>query len=164
LREISKSSFSLIGSLWSTRFLKFGIVGSSGILVNLAILYLCQEFLLRGVEPRGARLSLSLSAAIFVATLNNFAWNRVWTWRDRKDRIGKHILIQAGQYYIACWFSILLQFLFTKILAHYVYYLAANLFAITIAALINYLVNDVWTFAAKRREKDDHARVDKDAR
>jgi putative flippase GtrA len=161
LREMSKSSFSLIGSLWSTRFLKFGIVGSSGIVVNFAVLYLCQEFLLRGVEPRDTRLSLSLSAAIFVATLNNFAWNRLWTWADRKDRIRKHILIQVGQYYIACWLSILLQFLFTKILAHYLYYLVANLFAIAIAALVNFLVNDVWTFAAKRREKDDHARVDK---
>jgi putative flippase GtrA len=157
---MSKFSFSPVGSLWSTRFLKFGIVGSSGILVNFAVLYLCQEFLFRGLAPRDTRLSLSLSAAIFVATLNNFAWNRLWTWRDRKDRIGKHILIQAGQYYIACWFSIFLQFLFTKILAHYVYYLVANLFAITIAALINFLVNDAWTFAAKRHEKDDKARLD----
>jgi putative flippase GtrA len=161
---MSKSSFSLIASLWTTRFLKFGLVGSSGILVNLAILYSCQEFLFRGLEPQGTRLSLSLSAAIFVATLNNFAWNRLWTWGDRKDQIGKHILIQLGQYFLACWLSILLQFVFTKILAHYLYYLAANLFAIAFAALVNFLVNDAWTFAAKRREKDDHALVDKDVR
>jgi putative flippase GtrA len=161
---MSKPSLSLIRSLWSTRFLKFGIVGSSGILVNLTVLYLCQEYLFRGLEPRGTRLSLSLAAAIFVATLNNFAWNRLWTWRDRKERIRKHILIQLGQYYLACWLSILLQFGFTKVLAHYLYYLVANLFAIVVAAMINFLVNDAWTFAVKRHEKDDPAGPDKDAR
>jgi dolichol-phosphate mannosyltransferase len=132
--------------------------------VNFAVLYLCQEFLFRGLEPRDTRLSLSLSVAIFVATLNNFTWNRLWTWRDRKDQIRKHILIQLGQYYLACWLSILLQFVFTKILVHYLHYLIANLFAIAIAALINFLVNDAWTFAVKRHEKGDQARSDEDAR
>jgi len=161
---MSKPSLSLLRSLWSTRFLKFGIVGSSGIFVNFAVLYLCQEFLFRALEPRDTRLSLSLAAAIFVATLNNFTWNRLWTWGDRKSRIRKHILIQLGQYFVACWLSIVLQFVFTKILAHYLHYLVANLFAIGIAALVNYLANDAWTFAVKGHEKDDPAELNKDRR
>jgi len=161
---MSKPSLSLLRSLWSTRFLKFGIVGSSGIFVNFAVLYLCQEFLFRPLEPRDARLSLSLGAAIFVATINNFTWNRLWTWADRKGRVRKHILIQLGQYFVACWLSIVLQFVFTEILAHYLHYLVANLFAIGIAALVNYFANDAWTFAVKGQGKNDPPGSNKDRR
>ena len=65
------------------RYLKFGLVGASGTVVNLAVLYLCQEWLLQGIEAT-QRLYASLVLAIALATLNNFFWNRLWTWSDRQ--------------------------------------------------------------------------------
>ena len=62
------------------RYAKFGIVGASGTVVNQAVLYLCQEFLLRGIDPPRERLYVSLALAMVVATVNNFCWNRLWTW------------------------------------------------------------------------------------
>ena len=68
------------------RLVKFGTVGLSGTAVNLFFLTLNQEILFKSVMPYEKRLQLSLSIAIFFATLNNYILNRAWTWRERKGR------------------------------------------------------------------------------
>lgn len=148
----------LIGWVLQHRFIKFGSVGFSGTLVNLGMLYVGQEYLFAGIEAEGTRLDLSLALAIFCATINNFTWNRIWTWADRKEDIKKHFLVQLGQYFVACWLAIVFQFFFTKILAAYMYYMVANLTSIVLASVINYLMNDFWTFAThKTRLHNDKA-------
>ncbi len=129
------------------RFLKFGTVGAFGVLVNLTFLYLGKEFLFTTIPWPKVSLNLSLALAIFCATVSNFLGNRHWTWRDRRQHhLDKSLVVQFGQYATACWVGIALQFLFTNILAVYLYYLAANLIAIVMASVFNYLVNDLWTF------------------
>jgi dolichol-phosphate mannosyltransferase len=132
------------------RFVKFGVVGFSGTLVNLAVLYICQEFFLVSVHPETRRLSYSLAAAIFLATINNFLWNRFWTWADRKGKTKHGFFVQMGQYFTASWLSIALQFAITKLAAQFTHYMAANVMAIVLAAVVTYLLNDVWTFRARR--------------
>jgi hypothetical protein len=78
------------------RLIKFGTVGFSGTLINLITLYLSQEYLFRGVESVERRLPLSLASAIFLATLNNFIWNRGWTWKDRKEQAGHEFFFPDG--------------------------------------------------------------------
>ena len=142
--------FPFIDSLLRHRFIKFGIVGLSGTIVNLVTLYLNQEFLLQSISPEDRRLSLSLAGAIFLATINNYLWNRYWTWSDRKGKTRHGFFFQMGQYFVASWLSIVLQFILTTFAAHYMHYLAANVLAIVFAAIVTYLLNDVWTFALKR--------------
>jgi dolichol-phosphate mannosyltransferase len=128
------------------RFVRFGLVGFSGTIVNLAVLYLCQEFLLSKVNPETRRLSYSLAAAIFLATINNFLWNRLWTWADRKGKTTHGFVVQMFQYFTASWLSIALQFIVTKLAAQLTHYMVANVAAIILAAVVTYLLNDVWTF------------------
>lgn len=129
------------------RFLKFGAVGAFGVLVNLTVLALGREFLFAAVPSPGFRLNFSLGLAILAATVSNFAGNRSWTWLDRQHHHrGKPLLLQFGQYALACWLGIALQFVFTNVLGVYLHYLAANLLAIALASTVNYLVNDIWTF------------------
>ncbi len=132
------------------RFVRFGSVGFSGTLINLGILYLGQEYLFKAVESDDMRLNLALSLAIFCATISNFTLNRMWTWADRKQELDKHFLFQLGQYFVACWLAIALQFLITKLLAAHVFYLVANFAAIALASIVNFLVNDYWTFGARK--------------
>ena len=135
------------------RFLKFGTVGASGTFVNLGVLYIGQEFLFRAIAQPEIRLNFSLAGAILVATINNFTWNRIWTWQDRPRNQGGSVLVQFGQYALACWVGILLQVVFTKILVVYLHYLVANLIAIVFASVFNFIVNDLWTF--RHRPTDD---------
>ena len=135
-----------VGWIFRHRFIKFGTVGGSGVPINLGVLYLGQEYLFTAIESPSMRLNVSLGLAIFCATVNNFTWNRLWTWEDRKRGSDKPLLLQFGQYTLACLFGILLQLAFTKILAAHVHYLLANFTAILAAGIFNYLVNDAWTF------------------
>ncbi len=130
--------------------MKFGTVGASGVVVNLSVLYLCQEFLFVAIQSPNMRLNVSLAAAIFCATVNNFFWNRAWTWRDRFHHPDKHLLLHFGQYALACWVGIVLQVLLTKLLVVYVYYIIANAAAIVLASGFNFLVNNFWTFRSHK--------------
>ena len=136
----------LVGSVLQHRFIKFGLVGFSGTIVNLLVLFLSQEHLFAGLRPEEIRLNCSLALAIFVATVHNFLWNRFWTWRDRKGKTRYRFLVQMGQYFLASWLSIALQFIATKIGAQFMHHLLANVIAIILAAVVTFLLNDVWTF------------------
>jgi putative flippase GtrA len=140
----------LVGWVLRHRFPRFAVVGASGTVVNLVVLYLGQEFLFRTIEPEGTRLNFSLSLAVFVATINNFTWNRLWTWHDRREHIRTPVVLQFAQYGVACWLGILLQFVITKLLVGHVHYLVANVVAIVIASVANFVVNDNWTFGRLR--------------
>ena len=138
----------LLGWLLRCRFVKFGTVGTSGVFVNLALLYISQEYLFAFVSSPGTRLNASLAVAIFCSTANNFAWNRMWTWGDRRKWYAKPLVLQFCQYALACWVGIALQVTITKLLvATGLYYLFSNLAAIALAGAFNFIANDLWTFS-----------------
>jgi putative flippase GtrA len=140
----------LVGRLLRHRFIKFGVVGASGTVVNVVVLYLAQEILFRAIEPPPLRLNVSLAVAIFFATINNFLLNRAWTWLDRREHVHTPLVLQFGQYTVACWLGIALQFALTHVFASHMHYLAANVLAIVIASVANFVVNDHWTFGRLR--------------
>jgi dolichol-phosphate mannosyltransferase len=141
----------LNGWLHRWRYLKFGLVGASGTVVNLLVLWLGQEFVFQGIEDSNERLYSSLALAIAVATLNNFAWNRIWTWNDRTDEWHASLIKQFARYAMASWLGTCVQYILTLALAQYVHYLAGNIAAIVVASVINYFANDWWTFKGQSR-------------
>ncbi|MDH4215424.1 MAG: GtrA family protein [Gallionella sp.] len=152
------------------RFIRFCTVGASGVVVNLGVLYLCQEYLFVAIGSPDMRLNVSLAVAIFCATINNFFWNRAWTWNDRIHHPDKHLVLHFGQYALACWVGIVVQVILTKLLVIYLYYLVANALAIVFASVFNFLVNNFWTFRSHKPvdeialpiipEPDDEQRID----
>ena len=145
----------IIGALFRPRFIKFGIVGASGVVVNLSVLSVGQESLFNEIGAQTLRLNLSLALAIFIATISNFTWNRRWTWHDRKALRSVPIVVQFGQYALACWVGIVIQFGLTNLFALFLHYLAANLIAVVIASLFNFVANDFWTFGRLKLRRHD---------
>jgi len=142
------------------RYLKFGIVGASGTVVNLVVLYLGHEYLFNAIEADYKKPYLSLALAITVATLNNFTWNRLWTWSDRvrtleaeeAQPVSLRLLgMEFGQYVTASAFGSALQYVLTLLLSGSMDYRLANIVAILAASVSNFLANDRWTF---KRHKD----------
>lgn len=131
------------------RFMKFGLVGFSGVFVNLGVLYVCQEFIFAFIPLAKVRLDFALAVAILCSTITNFTLNRAWTWRDRQESLNKSLLLQFSQYAIACWLGIALQVIFTKLFAIYFYYMIANAMAIVLASLFNFVAIGAWTFRAR---------------
>jgi len=134
------------------RFFKFCIVGTSGVVVNQGVLYLAQEVLFTAIQPPSTRLNASLALAILLATINNFYWNRRWTWGDvRHYHSAKPLLVQFGQYGLAVWLGVVVQVVVTKVLAAFVHYLLANFVAIGLGSVFNFAANNLWTFGRMRR-------------
>jgi dolichol-phosphate mannosyltransferase len=67
----------LIGHIVPVRFVLFGLVGGLGLLVHLAVLWLC-------LNPMHVGFALAQSLATGIAMLGNFALNNVLTYRDRR--------------------------------------------------------------------------------
>ena len=57
-----------------------------------------------------------------------------------------HLGAQLLKYALASWFGIALQYALTLWLAHLMHYMLANVIAIVIASVSNFLANDRWTF------------------
>ena len=128
------------------RFVKFGMVGASGTVINVAVLYLSQEFLLTRIEDFHTRLNYAIALAITMATINNFYWNRRLTWRDRRAAAHHSALFLFFKYVMAAALAIAVQSLLTKYLALYLHYIVANLVAIVLASVCSFLANDRMTF------------------
>ncbi len=156
--SLQQRVFAWVEWLKTFRYIKFGLVGASGTVVNLVVLRLGHEYVFQSIEGNGGKPYASLALAIAVATLNNFTWNRLWTWSDRvqsgdMDLSGtapsgtlQKLAGQLGKYAMASWFGIALQYGLTLWLAHWLHYMLANVIAIVVASVSNYLANDRWTF------------------
>jgi len=73
------------GSLLA-RFVRFGIVGGSGVLVNLGIYALLTRFLDLGQTLTGLYACYAFSVEISIIT--NFLLNDFWTFADRRGKAG----------------------------------------------------------------------------
>jgi dolichol-phosphate mannosyltransferase len=158
--SVQQQLFAIIEWLKGFRYIKFGLVGASGTVVNMLVLYLAQEYLFANLAAPRQRLYASLALAIAIATVNNFTWNRLWTWADRvRDAQAHHqrlestrtaVLVgQFGRYALASWLGIALQYGLTLWLSHSLHYLLANVIAIVVASVSNFLANDRWTFGQR---------------
>ncbi len=141
------------------RYIKFGLVGAGGTVVNMVVLYLAQELFFIAIAGTRQRLYASLALAIAIATVHNFTWNRLWTWADRVSADGEYprngtsiIARQFGRYTMASWLGMALQYGLTLYLSHSLHYLLANGIAIVTASISNFFANDRWTFGYRTQK------------
>lgn len=121
------------------QLLKFGIVGGSGYLINLAVFALLTAGL-------GAHYAAAAVVAFGVAVSNNFFWNRHWTFAARDGHPG----FQAARFFAVSTAALLvnlavLEALISGTSAHDV---TAQAIAVAIAMPFNFLGNKLWTFAS----------------
>ena len=128
------------------RFVKFGAVGASGTVINIVVLYACQEFLLLRIADFHSRLNYSIAIAITLATISNFYFNRRLTWRDRQYEASPGVMVLFFKYVAAAGVSIAIQSVMTKSLSLYLHYILANLVAIGLSSVFNFVANDRLTF------------------
>lgn len=120
------------------QLLKFGIVGGSGYLVNLAVFALLAGSL-------GAHHALAALGAFAVAVTNNFLWNRHWTFGPGDGSAG----FQAARFFAVSVGALVLNLAVLELLVARggVGDLTAQAIAVAVAMPFNFLGNKLWTFA-----------------
>ena len=121
-------------------FIKFSFVGASGVLVNLAVLYLFTEFL-------KVYYIISALFAFFIALTGNFILNKIWTFRERFSHETFH---KYEKYFVVNVFALLINLVFLFLLTEFVglHYIISQLIAISITLSINFIGNKLWTFSS----------------
>jgi dolichol-phosphate mannosyltransferase len=136
--EYLKHLFSL---MWRTgellRFLKFCLVGASGVGVNLGIFWLLTRW--GGMRENDF---LALAIAIEVSIITNFTLNEYITFRDRRSP-GASFFLRLLKFNAICIAGASIQAGVYALLHHVlgIYDLVSNLIGIIIAMLWNYLLN-----------------------
>ena len=129
-------------SLFARHAFKYYLVGASGVLVNLGILYALTEF-------AGLWYLLSSSIAIYLSITTNFVLNKIWTFRDANMK--ERAVLTYGKFVSVSLVGLLIQLGFNYLFVEELklYYLVAALISIAIASSANFMLNRHWTFGIK---------------
>ena len=142
-------NFQLIKSkLFSHRILKFSAVGFSGLLVNMFLLWFFKEII-------GLYYMIASLLSIELSVINNFIWNDLWTWGDRSKSGGWGYFRRLMKYNLSTSVAAVMGNLIILAVLKERFgwnYLLANLAGIGVGIVINYIINDRWTFRESRGE------------
>lgn len=126
-------------SLRFRRFMKFCMVGLSGVFVNMFFLWFFTEM-------AGLSYLVSSPIAVELAIINNFIWNNLWTFRESKNK--SQILVKLGKFNIVSIGALLINISTLFMLTEFcqLHYLISNVGGILLATLWNYFINVSWTW------------------
>ena len=121
------------------KFLKFGIVGFSGLFVDFGITYVCKEWL-------KIQKYIANSIGFTAAASSNYILNRVWTFRSHDPNIA----VEYTEFLIISLIGLAINnFMLWLILTKFkINFYLAKLFAIGVVTVWNFLANYFITFAA----------------
>jgi putative flippase GtrA len=120
------------------KFLKFGVVGGSGVIVDFGVTYLCKEKL---------RIQKYVSNAIgfTVAATTNYILNRIWTFQSKNPQIGREYLSFIIISLIGLAINTFILWVLHKKFGWNFY--LSKLFAIGVVTIWNFFANLLITFA-----------------
>ncbi len=124
------------------QFVKFGIVGASGFLVNLAVFTLI--FAMTPVSEHAHWYAAAYSIAFLSGGVSNYALNRIWTFRATG-----HYVVQGVQFLTISVVALFVGLGVSHVLQTYLHLPAGHRlwFAATVSGmLVNFFFNKYWTF------------------
>jgi putative flippase GtrA len=131
------------------QFLKFGVVGASGAVVSFVTFHLLLHYRLD--------LKLAFSIGFILGGVNNYFWNRLWTFRST-GHMGKEL----AQFLAVSAIALVLGIVITGLLDRYLpaFYLRNSLIWLcgTVGGMgVNFFVNKYWTFRHTHQSLEDQA-------
>lgn len=137
LGKISQN-FNLLITFPLSRFMRFGLVGLSGVFVDMAVLYLLSDAL---AFPLIGSKILAGELAIF----NNFLWNDAWTFGDIsiQQRSWKQRIKRFYKFNLICLVGLTINVFILEFVVHFLIsnrYIA-NLIAIGVTTIWNFWLN-----------------------
>lgn len=119
------------------KFVKFGIVGFSGLFVDFGITYFCKEKL--KIEK-----FLSNSIGFCCAATSNYFLNRIWTFNSTNPQV----MLEFGEFFLIALIGLGINLLILWILTtkYSKNFYLSKLFAVVVVTLWNFGANMMFTF------------------
>ena len=120
-------------------FIKYSLVGLSGVGVNLGIYALLTRYY-------GLSEVIAPIFSIEAALISNFLLNNFWTFGKRLNQ--SKIRVKFLKFHLVSGFAAIINYLIflTLFFTFGIYDILANLIGIAIAAIVNYIINSNWTW------------------
>lgn len=120
-------------------FIKFAVVGGSGVVVNMGLLFLLTRFLL-------IRLEIASPIAIEISILTNFTLNSLWTFRKRDSQVP--FWSRLFRYHLVTGLAGIVNYLVLLLLVNIfgLHDMISNLIGILIGTFITFTLNSLWTW------------------
>lgn len=120
------------------KFLKFGVVGCSGMIIDFGMTYLCKEFL---------KINKFISNIIgfVLAATSNYFLNRNWTFESHTEEVGTQYIQFMIVSAIGLGINSLVLYLLNEKLKWNFYF--SKLIAIGVTTIWNFFANLMFTFA-----------------
>ena len=127
-------------------FLKFAVVGGSGVIVNMGSFFFLTRY-------AGLNIEFASPIAIEVSILTNFFLNNIWTFRKRNTKVG--LVSRILRYHLVTGFAGLVNYGILLLLAKVfgMHDMIANLIGIIIGTFINFFLNSFWTWRIKEEDQ-----------
>ncbi|MFT4737093.1 MAG: putative flippase GtrA [Cyclobacteriaceae bacterium] len=119
------------------KFLKFGVVGFSGLAIDFGVTYLCKEKL-------KLNQYLSNSAGFVLAVISNYYFNRTWTFENTDPSIAEQFTLFLFISLVGLGLSNLIIFILIR---YKVRFYPAKLIAIVLVVIWNFTMNYYYAFA-----------------
>jgi putative flippase GtrA len=133
-----------IGSLTQRRgvrqFVKFGIVGASGFIVNLVLFTLLQRVVPNHADPLPYYVIYSIS--FLGGGVSNYYLNRIWTFRSTG-----HAVREGAQFMFVSALALIVGLLVSAAVSPWLGHGHKTWFVATVAGIfVNFFLNKFWTF------------------
>jgi dolichol-phosphate mannosyltransferase len=129
----------------SSEFIRFLLVGASGVVVNLGLYYILTRLLSVGLE-------IAAPIAIEVSIVSNFILNNVYTFSERHSRnsLGRRFLY----FHLAAGLAGIVNYCVFIVLVNVfgMYDILANCFGIGAGTMVNFLINSRITWVARKKD------------
>lgn len=125
------------------RFIKFSLIGASGLVVSLSFIYIFVEF-----AGFGKHLAWLLGTVL--AILSNYFLNSIYTFVDQKAASGRQWRKRLFFYYLLTFLSALVNYIFYSVfLVLGVYYLLAACAGLAVSTTLNFYGSIRWIWQSK---------------
>jgi putative flippase GtrA len=122
------------------QFVKFGIVGTSGFLVNLLIFTLLQRVVAHHARP--LEYDLIYSTAFLAGGVSNYYLNRIWTFRSTG-----HAVREGAKFLSVSLVALIVGLSVSAIVSPWLGHGHKTWFVANVAGIfINFFLNKYWTF------------------
>jgi putative flippase GtrA len=131
---------SIINRRGVRQFLKFGLVGASGFVVNLIVFTLLQRVVPE--HDRSLQYNVIYTIAFLSGGVSNYYFNRVWTFRSTG-----HAVREGAQFLTVSALALVVGLVVSALVSPWLGHGHRTWFLGTIAGIfVNFFVNKYWTF------------------